>query len=438
MSFTFWFQSLKVGPHFFQQLCKCLRLSAVQEVIFALALLHSSNPDVVNIAQAHLRSCIPSLVQSYIDTEGSSRQHEGGLHETTPEVLHLILSAILKSPKDLGLTNEIHADLLSSLQRDFPKDHVPVVLAPVVYPDRSELAPEMSSEGPGLSGGMLDTSLADLVAEIGHSFTASVEECRKNLLKFGGREIAPGLVARMLAVMCRSPGVLDVSENRAWNVDVFVQALKEVVPTLQWNSVIVELDHSEFVIKDRQGLILLMTALRLGLQTVGFLPDTFPIDHIYRRWTNMDGQFSLIQTILKNPDVFSFSDHQFLSVPVDILKTPPEQDSKELANWRNINLVELLLTISECGLYPPVQELFKMPLQNCPDVLVLTLLQISGPVTMLRQELFTNLIPVFLGNHPNSAIILHHAWHTVTINIKHIIMHAMAEWYVRGDCDQTR
>lgn len=217
-----------------------------------------------------------------------------------------------------------------------------------------------------------------------------------------------------------------------------MQALKEVTPNLQWNSVIIELDHSEFAVKERQGLILLITALRLGLQNLGFHPETFPIDQLYRRWTNIEGQFSLIQHILKNSDVFCFADYPCLSVSVDVLKTPPEQDSKELANWRSLNLVELLLSISECGLYNHVQELFKFPVQNCPDVLVLALLQIPGPVTVLRQELLTNLIPIFLGNHQNSAIILHHAWHSQNLNIKPIIMHAMAEWYVRGDCDQTR
>ncbi|XP_038118442.1 uncharacterized protein LOC119769564 [Culex quinquefasciatus] len=30
-------------------------------------------------------------------------------------------------------------------------------------------------------------------------------------------------------------------------------------------------------------------------------------------------------------------------------------------------------------------------------------------VTMSRQGLFTTLIPIFLGNHPNSGTILHHA-----------------------------
>ncbi|KAJ8950014.1 hypothetical protein NQ318_002425 [Aromia moschata] len=444
--------TLKVGPQFCHQLSKCLRLSAVQEVVFALALRHSSVPEVASLAQAHLRASVPALVQSYIDTEGSSRQHEGGLHETTPEVLHLILSAVLKTPKEIGLTNDIHTTFLKTLQRDFPKELVPVVLAPLVYPEHCELTPEMSSEGPGLSGGMLDASLADLVTEIGYSFTSSLEECRNNLMKLGGRDISPGVVARILAVMCRthsdleeslsiqSPGSFNKgSDGRtSWNIEVLIQALKEVVANFQWNSVVAELDHPEFVIKDRQGLCLLINGLRQGLQTFGFHPETFPIDQFYKRWSNVEGQFTLIQSILKNPDVFCFADYSCVPVAVDVLKTPPEQDGKELANWRSLNLVELLLSLSEYGLYNRVQELFKIPVHSCPDVLVLALLQISGPVTLLRQELLTNLIPIFLGNHPNSAIILHHAWHTQNINIKPIIMHAMAEWYVRGECDQTR
>ncbi|XP_030756048.1 CCR4-NOT transcription complex subunit 1 isoform X2 [Sitophilus oryzae] len=440
-------KNLKVGPQFFSQLSKHLRLSAVQEVLFALALRHSSISEVSNLAQSHLRVTVPLLVQSYIDTEGSSRQHEGGLHETSPEVLHFILSAILESPKEVGLTNEKHTTFLHTLQKDFSKEQVPVVLAPLVYPEQFELAPEMSSEGPGLAGGILDTSLADLIKEVGYGFTSSLEECRNTILKLGGRDIAPSTIARVLAVMCRTHTGLDESlgtfnktadVRTSWNTEIFVQALKEVSPSLQWNNVVAELDHPEFVIKDRQGLCILISALRQGFQSLGFHPETFPVDHFYKRWANLEGQFSLIQQILKNSDVFCFVDYPCVSVAIDVLKTPPEQDSKELANWRSLNLIELLLNVSEFGLYTHVQELFKVPVHSCPDVLVLALLQISGPVTLLRQELLTNLIPIFLGNHPNSGIILHHAWHTQNINIKPVIMHAMAEWYVRGECDQTR
>ncbi|KAI4469623.1 ccr4-not transcription complex [Holotrichia oblita] len=453
MQFSF-SQTLKVGSQFFQQLCKCLRLSPVQEVVFALALCHSSNEELVTCSQNHLRHCVPVLVKSYIDTEGSSSQHAGGLHETTPEVLHLILSVILKSPKEVGLTNDIHTTFLNTLKKDFPKDIVPVVLAPLVYPEECEIAPEMSSEGPGLTGGMLDTSLSEMIRELGYGFTSSVDECRNTLLKLVGRDIASMHVSRILSVMCQQnssfeeslniqqPGSFNKSlEGRTWNVDVFVQALKEISPNLQWGSVIRELDNPNFVIKDRTGLCTLISALKMGLQNNGFYPETFPVDHLYRRWNNYEGQFSLIQHILKNPDVFCFLDYPCTTVSVDMLKTPPEQDSKELDNWRSLSLIELLLQLSECNnLYRPVSELFNVPMQSCPDVLVLALLQIHGSVTILRQELLTNLIPIFLGNHPNSAVILHHAWHTQTLNFKSIIMHSMAQWYTGGggDHDQTK
>lgn len=182
----------------------------------------------------------------------------------------------------------------------------------------------------------------------------------------------------------------------------------------------------------------MITALRMGLQLQGFPLDIFPVELFYRHWENVEGQFSLIQQILKNPDIFCLADYPYHSVTVDFLKAVPEADSKEARSWRSLNVVELLLHLAERGLYGPVQEIFKWPIQHCPDILALALLQINPPITILRQELLSTLMPIFLGNHPNSASILHHGWHTNNVKIKSVIMQAMAEWYLRGDHDQTR
>ena len=58
----------------------------------------------------------------------------------------------------------------------------------------------------------------------------------------------------------------------------------------------------------------------------------------------------------------------------------------------------------------------------------------------LKQELISSLMPLFLGNHPNSAVVLHYAWHCQghSSTIRTLIMHSMAEWYMRGEHDQTR
>lgn len=53
----------------------------------------------------------------------------------------------------------------------------------------------------------------------------------------------------------------------------------------------------------------------------------------------------------------------------------------------------------------------------------------------LKQELISTLMPMFLGNHPNSAVVLHYAWHCqgLSSTIRTLIMHSMAEWYMRGE-----
>jgi CCR4-NOT transcription complex subunit 1 len=142
---------------------------------------------------------------------------------------------------------------------------------------------------------------------------------------------------------------------------------------------------------------------------------------------------------MRNTDLFCIADYPHHAINVEILKSPPEPDNKKLASWKCLGLLETLLNLLENGgLYSQVQELLKEPVQHCPDVLVLGLLQLTQPMTKLRQELLSSLIPVFLGNHPNSAIILHHVWHAQSPLVKPLVMHAMAEWYMRAEHDQAR
>lgn len=313
-----------------------------------------------------------------------------------------------------------------------------------------------------LTSATMDNNIAEIIRNIGYSFTSSVEECKNNMVNFGAREPTPGDVAKITAMMVRyhvttlpdgsqlpTPGAFWMSNDSkkdsitsghtdTWNPEVFVQTLKDLASNLNWKEVILQLDHKEFIVPDRHGLNLLFTILKLGLQSAGYLTNIFPIDYFCRRWKNLEGQMSLVSNILKHPDIFSFADYAFHPVAIDILKSPPETENKEIATWRCLYLVEFLLNAAERGYYVQVRELFKFPIQHCPDIFLLGLMQISQPITVFRQELFTTLIPIFLGNHPNSAIILHHAWHLQSINIKPFILHAMSEWYIRGECDQSK
>lgn len=85
--------------------------------------------------------------------------------------------------------------------------------------------------------------------ELGYGFTSTVDECRSALAGLGAREISPLAAARVLSHMARTYNGLndagglqsfrgdtssDADGNAAttWNVEVFIQTLKEIVSFL--------------------------------------------------------------------------------------------------------------------------------------------------------------------------------------------------------------
>ena len=168
--------------------------------------------------------------------------------------------------------------------------------------------------------------------------------CRNNLRNWIGAngEIHAATVARIIGVMVRTHTGLDDSSSlqnlnatgtslwekdkdpaspKTWNLEVFIKVVHELPSgsTLHWKEIIYELDHPGFLVKDRQGLILLIKALKLGFQVQGF-QGPFPVDMFYRQWKNSDGQVSLLQQILRFSDIFNFADHHHHAVAVEVLK----------------------------------------------------------------------------------------------------------------------
>ncbi|XP_034061772.1 LOW QUALITY PROTEIN: CCR4-NOT transcription complex subunit 1 [Gymnodraco acuticeps] len=448
-------KSLKPSAHLFTQLSKVLKLSKVQEVIFGLALLNSSNADLRGFASQFIKQKLPDLLRSYVDADLGGNQ-EGGFQDIAIEVLHLLLSHLLFGQKGAsGLGQEQIDAFLKTLCRDFPQERCPVVLAPLLYPEKRDILMDRILPDSGeLAKTMMESSLAEFMQEVGYGFCASLDECRNIIVQYGVREVTASQVARVLGMMARTHSGLtdgiplqsisapgsgiwsdgkdknDGSQAHTWNVEVLIDVVKEVNPNLNFKEVTYELDHAGFIIRDSKGLHIVVYGIQRGLGM-----ETFPVDLIYRPWKHAEGQLSFIQHSLMSPEVFSFADYPCHTVAIDILKAPPEDDNREIATWKSLDLVESLLRLSEVGQYEQVKQLFSFPIKHCPDMLVLALLQISTSWHTLRHELISTLMPIFLGNHPNSAIILHYAWHGQgqSPSIRQLIMHSMAEWYMRGE-----
>lgn len=448
-------KSIKPSPHLFTQLSKVLKLSKVQEVIFGLALLSSSSADLRAFAGQFIKQKLPDLLRSYIDADVGGNQ-EGGFQDIAIEVLHLLLSHLLYGQKGaFGVGLEQIDAFLKTLRRDFPQERCPVVLAPLLYPEKRDiLMDRILPDSGGIAKTMMESSLADFMQEVGYGFCASVEECRNIIVQFGVREVTAVQVARVLGMMARTHSGLtdgiplqsisapgsgiwsdgkdksDSTQAHTWNVEVLIDVVKELNPSLNFKEVTYELDHPGFLMRDSKGLQIVVYGIQRGLGM-----DVFPVDLIYRPWKHAEGQLSFIQHSLLNPEIFCFADYPCHTVATDILKAPPEDDNREIATWKSLDLIESLLRLAEVGQYEQVKQLFSFPIKHCPDMLVLALLQINTSWHTLRHELISNLMPIFLGNHPNSAIILHYAWHGQgqSPSIRQLIMHAMAEWYMRGE-----
>uniref|UniRef100_A0A8B9QFW8 CCR4-NOT transcription complex subunit 1 n=1 Tax=Apteryx owenii TaxID=8824 RepID=A0A8B9QFW8_APTOW len=448
-------KSLKPSPHLFAQLSKVIKLSKVQEVIFGLALLNSFSSDLRGFAAQFIKQKLPDLLRSYIDADVSGNQ-EGGFQDIAIEVLHLLLSHLLFGQKGaFGVGQEQIDAFLKTLRRDFPQERCPVVLAPLLYPEKRDiLMDRILPDSGGIAKTMMESSLADFMQEVGYGFCTSVEECRNIIMQFGVREVTAAQVARVLGMMARTHSGLtdgiplqsisapgsgiwsdgkdksDGAQAHTWNVEVLIDVLKELNPSLDFKVVTYELDHPGFQIRDSKGLQIVVFGIQRGLGM-----EVFPVNAIYRPWKHAEGQLSFIQHSLINPDIFCFADYPCHTVATDILKAPPEDDNREIATWKSLDLIESLLRLAEVGQYEQVKQLFSFPIKHCPDMLVLALLQINTSWHTLRHELISTLMPIFLGNHPNSAIILHYAWHGQgqSPSIRQLIMHAMAEWYMRGE-----
>ena len=139
-----YFQTLNPSPKFFPYLRKVLGLTLIQEVVIAIALQHSETPEIQSLALEDLQKQVPELIQNYVHSENSKKQNEG-LSDSSTEVLHLILFNVLEESNRIEISSQLKEKLLKNLRRDFPRELVPVVLAPLLYPGDGE-APQVSQK----------------------------------------------------------------------------------------------------------------------------------------------------------------------------------------------------------------------------------------------------------------------------------------------------
>lgn len=72
------------------------------------------------------------------NVDGGGR--ESGLHEAAVEVLHDLLLHLVDAENPSGVSQELREQFVSALRREFPLERTPVVLTPLLYPEKCNLS----------------------------------------------------------------------------------------------------------------------------------------------------------------------------------------------------------------------------------------------------------------------------------------------------------
>uniref|UniRef100_F7BBD1 CCR4-NOT transcription complex subunit 1 n=1 Tax=Ciona intestinalis TaxID=7719 RepID=F7BBD1_CIOIN len=434
---------------------RVLHFTKLKEVILAIALQHSTNPELRKQASKFLSTKVPELVRYRIESFFCVLQ-ELGIEDTSVEVLHLLLAHISESE---AVSNEEKENFFTVTRKEFSEEQCPVILLPLLYCKEEDYHMERLLSDTSTDIGQRATSkpsyLAETLHDLGCASCSSKEQCLKTLEMLKVFNLPASQVARVVNMMAQSASDLienitpiqslsggsywsdqkDKSEevSSSWNVDAFLQVAKEKTSSLNARDVCSEFDFPGFLVKDTPGFHLLTRAIIILLN--GNSQEKFPISVFYRTWKNTHGQLSWIQHALAKPSILCLADYITRPTNVEMLKQPIDEENKEVMTWKSLDLVEALFSLSDYGHHDEIKSIFQNPAKLCPDLLTLSILQSGNTWPPLRQEMLLIMIPIFLGSHPNSAMVLNFVWNGQGQSpmSKQMLMHCMAEWYMRNE-----
>ena len=390
---------------------KMLKLSLEGELLLLVGLgsVPSPDPDVFLLIKTRL--------------EGLAANKEAPTLSLS--TFHAVLAFLQRHPDQIAASDE--ALLLEALKKAHPTAGSSALMYPLLATSRASHVLPVAAVAPNrkrLSGNLItklraSATVADLMEDLGYASAATSENLKVVFAQFPA--LKPQDVSRIIGMMSRTHTGLEESAMlhtfaknstwsarpglKTWNLNVFVDTVKEMHPKLSWQAVIQGLDHPEFQLYDGRGLGLILTVYRRATKAA------FPVDAMFGLWNNTSVQLSMLKlAVACAPDTFSF-----FSLPSQaVLDTFPHSiksaaNTQQVQHWFSVPLITTLLGLSEVENYSLVRLIFDQPLKNCPELLLLGLAQIKKR-NALHVELCDHLMAIFLSNHPNSTWVLTRIW----------------------------
>jgi len=368
------------------------------------------------------------------------------------ELLHSLLY-FLGSREGLA---KPRAALVKLLQGVFTEDKAPLTLVPLLYGAEREtcnlnsrLSYPVVRDAPAPSFGSVLLSadaadVAELMRDLGYSCCASAKCVAELLAQFGDGQLAnpEASIAAAVGMMASTATSLDDSLSlhgafstavsgkylefdakfddedggadtqalTAWNVEAFVDGVREALPSLSWPAVFDALDQPDVAVDI--GAAGFELAVAVHKRACGGKP--LSSSALLGEWSNGGAQLCLLSHAVEA----SAADVAWGEAAGPLVTPPPEGTNKPgLAPWLSLKLTEALLRLSAVGYYAEAHALFSKPLLAAPQLLLAALLTHSGAAagspreTALQRELLEDLFPLFLGgDSPGSAALLQRLW----------------------------
>lgn len=211
-----------------------------------------------------------------------------------------------------------------------------------------------------------------------------------------------------------TPFKTDNSRQSTWNFDNYVKCCNEKVANLKWSNVVKRLDRPDLKFADQKAFGSFFAVLR---KLKGSMNFSFPPSILFEHWTYPTSQIVFLKHLFNcsQQDLVFFHESPKRQVSLDFypgLKisslTPPV-----LQLFSSLNLLELLLDLSDSDYYLDIRGLFELPIAKCPELLLLGVVQAKPRGgTALLDELYSYFFPMYLQNHSNSVEILEAVWKT--------------------------
>uniref|UniRef100_A0A1I7ZGT9 CNOT1_HEAT domain-containing protein n=1 Tax=Steinernema glaseri TaxID=37863 RepID=A0A1I7ZGT9_9BILA len=285
------------------------------------------------------------------------------------------------------------------------------------------------------------------IGELGYLFTSSIDVCIAKLRAFGATDsnvLTSTAVAQLVTMMVMQHADHKNEEiaDLCYDGKVFAEAVNRINPSLSWTEVIKHFDQTKLAVRSRQVLRLLTDILVTGIGD----PNAFPSNLLYQVWpTNRAGQFTWLQWITQNPDIFFVLDYPHTPVNMNALKIQPDELSKDVMQWKCLNLIDVLLKLAETQFTSQVYSVFcrltSSPLALCPDLFLLGLIQAPSPMRTTRLALIQECVTALLTNNQNAIGVLNAAWNCDTFGsrvFRQPILHALLVYYSKSPDDQSR